>query len=1019
MSDSPIRVLLVDDDEGMCILLRHLLQHAKRAFKVHWVPADAAREAIAVHDIDVCLLDDSLDKPPGHTGLDLLSHARAIGLNVPIIMLTELADEQDVDLHAMAAGASDYLVKGQLNARLLERSIRYAIERNRITEALRNSEEKMRRVLSDAPVLVFELNQDAVVTFVEGTALRALQLRPEDMIGRSAIEIYSPLEADTRRVLAGKPVTVVVEFNGAVLEAHVSPTLDASGVVTGAVGVATDITRRVRNERALVASQRALQHERDFITTVLDTMGSLAVVLDREGRIVRMNRACERLTGYTFAETEGRIFWDVFVVPDEIPMVRRGFNMLLQNRRSTFRENYWRTKAGTPRLISWSNNTILDEQGDVSHVVATGIDITDRKQAEKALLATQNLFERFMDNSSGVTFIKDDQLRYVFVNHLFGELLQRPTEQLIGRTDSELFTPEQAAEWEADDRHVLANKGTVTRVDRVSGDRHFLTYKFLLSDVSGRPMIGGQSLEITERIGAELLLRQSEERFQLVAKATNDAVWDWDLASNELWWNANLQKLFRYDTGDVQPTLDWWEERVHPQDRRRVMVSLEAAVTNSQQFWAHEYRFLCGDGAYAYVYDRGYVMRDDAGVPVRMIGAMTDVTQRRLAEEALRASEERHRRIVETAHEGIVMLDGSLAITFANARFGEIVGVSPERLQGRALAEFMEMSDAKRLVARIHTPSSGAGVTRSDLRMLRPDGELVWVTISASPMLDREGRQTSTLVMVGDITARKQAETALHEINDQLEQRVAERTAEIVEMMSQLERAHQAQQRFVADASHDLRTPLTVVRAELDLLINRTGLDPAVQSSLLRIADESRRLENMASDLLLLATIDANESIILADDVQVDDLIFDCVTLLRTLAGTKSITWQIDIEEPIVIRCNAAMFRRALMNVLENAIKYSADAGTVSIGLRHLSGFAELVVADSGIGIPASDLNRVFDRFFRSDLTRHTAGTGLGLAIVRAVVDGHGGNVWIESEPGTGTTVRLLFPISREDGAKP
>ncbi len=123
-------------------------------------------------------------------------------------------------------------------------------------------------------------------------------------------------------------------------------------------------------------------------------------------------------------------------------------------------------------------------------------------------------------------------------------------------------------------------------------------------------------------------LRESQDRFQFVARATNDAVWDWDLVSDALWWNEGVGTLFGYPPEQVGPDITWWYETIHPDDRERVKSDINAAVERGAESWSAEYRYRRADGTYAHVFDRGYVLHDGDGRPTRMIGAMMDITQR-------------------------------------------------------------------------------------------------------------------------------------------------------------------------------------------------------------------------------------------------------------------------------------------------------------------------------------------------------------------------------------------------------
>lgn len=147
--------------------------------------------------------------------------------------------------------------------------------------------------------------------------------------------------------------------------------------------------------------------------------------------------------------------------------------------------------------------------------------------------------------------------------------------------------------------------------------------------------MAGSHTDITERKLAEEQLRQSEERFHILARATNDAVWDWNLLSNQTWWNQSVQTLFGYSPEEANSDSSWWSEHIHPEDRRRIVSDIRFIIDSGQQFWSNEYRFRRSDGSYAYILDRGYVVHDADGKPLRMIGAMMDMTDRKRVQQEL------------------------------------------------------------------------------------------------------------------------------------------------------------------------------------------------------------------------------------------------------------------------------------------------------------------------------------------------------------------------------------------------
>jgi PAS domain S-box-containing protein len=204
------------------------------------------------------------------------------------------------------------------------------------------------------------------------------------------------------------------------------------------------------------------------------------------------------------------------------------------------------------------------------------------------------------------------------------------------------------------------------RIIRRDGQERFLhVIGEVIYNPQGTPVrMTGSVQDITERKRVEEALRKSEERYRLFAKATNDVIWDWDLLTGEVLWNEALYKVFNYEPSQVLENDEWWGDHIHPADRDRVLNGIHAVINSGGLKWLDEYRFQRGDNSYVPVLDRGYVARDEEGKPVRMIGAMFDLTERRKAEEALRESEEKLQQAQRM--ESIGRLAGGIAHDFNN-----------------------------------------------------------------------------------------------------------------------------------------------------------------------------------------------------------------------------------------------------------------------------------------------------------------------------------------------------------------
>ncbi|HVK40517.1 MAG TPA: ATP-binding protein [Candidatus Kapabacteria bacterium] len=231
------------------------------------------------------------------------------------------------------------------------------------------------------------------------------------------------------------------------------------------------------------------------------------------------------------------------------------------------------------------------------------------------------------------------------------------------------------------------------------------------------------------------------------------------------------------------------------------------------------------------------------------------------------------------------------------------------------------------------------------------------------------------------------------------------------DMIERLQQSFESQRRFIADASHDIRTPIAVIRGELELLQRRIKGEPPTRDALDRAIAELDRLNQLANDLLLLARAEAGQLPQARQQERLDELLAESASSLRRLASQKDVAIKVDIYDAAEVRCDPQMLRRAVSNLIENAIKFSPASMSVRTSLFVTGRRASIVIIDRGEGIPPKDLPRIFDRFYRGDRSRGHRGTGLGLTIAKAIIEDHGGTVHIASELGVGTTITVTLPV--------
>jgi PAS domain S-box-containing protein len=354
-----------------------------------------------------------------------------------------------------------------------------------------------------------------------------------------------------------------------------------------------------------------------------------------EGRLLLANPALATMLGYQSPDDlrELNLARDVYLHPEDRAA------LVARYERSTKPwtvEVEWRKRDGTPLWVLITAHAVPDNTGHALYFEAFVQDVTVRHLSVDALRLSEARYRALATNLPDTSvFLYDHELRYVLVD---GPTLERggtSKEALEGRTIWEVLPADECERLAPLRRAALA--GEVVEFEETYGGRTHAVHLLPIRDDTGTIVYGlGVAVDVTERKRAEQALRESQERLQLVARATNDAVWDWDLVTDELWWAEGFQTMFGYAPDEIEPGAESWYNRLHPDDRERVITGIRAAIDGGETSWSDEYRFRRRDGGYAEVLDRGYVIHDVDRRPIRMVGSMMEISERKRTEAQLR-----------------------------------------------------------------------------------------------------------------------------------------------------------------------------------------------------------------------------------------------------------------------------------------------------------------------------------------------------------------------------------------------
>jgi PAS domain S-box-containing protein len=385
---------------------------------------------------------------------------------------------------------------------------------------------------------------------------------------------------------------------------------------------------------------------------------------------------------------------------------------------------------------------------------------------------TNDLFVRaFHTSPVAIAISTVAEGRFVEVNESFLHKTGYTRGEVIGHTSRELNVWGDIGE-RAGSLQQLRTHSAIQNLEILlrtkAGALRWVLASLELIDVAGEACLLSTFQDITERKATEAALRQSEERAQLITRATSDAIWDWDLVSHEVRWSQGLRTVFGYPDEALRHH-NWWAEHVHPDDRVQTEASVRLAITRGERFWAGEYRFRRADDVYAYVLDRGYVIHNEQGQAVRMVGAMVDISERKVQEQALHDREQQYRSIFEAVSDGLMIHDLDGGYVDFNPAICRMCGYSEaefRQLHAGQLIHPVSRAQLHQLEATVKT----TGHFHQQAVWVRKDGTTFVADMRAQPFLYHG--QPHVLIIVRDVSE----EAAAYHL---LEQRVEERTQQL------------------------------------------------------------------------------------------------------------------------------------------------------------------------------------------------------------------------------------------------
>lgn len=800
--------------------------------------------------------------------------------------------------------------------------------------------------------------------------------------------------------------------------------LIAGLLIVLATGIAHREISRRRHAEADLKSVAAMQ------SAILNSADYALISCSADGMVSSFNSTAERWLGYRATEVVGKatpaLWHDAGEVADEAQKlseeqdrrIEPGFEVFTAKADSgKVGEREWtlHRKDGSSFPASLSVTTLKNEAEETTGYLGVISDITERRKAEQELARTTERLSAILNNSLDGVIVYDavwsekgklEDLTFRLINPAAASMLGTDTSDLLGQRLLERYPSIEP--------DGLFEKFARIAEENISMDFEYESHRngssrwYRIAAVKLGDGLVVSYAEITVRKTAEVNLKAFAQRLDLATQAMKLGVWDWDVRTDELYWDERIRELFDVAL-DAPVDHETWAGAVVAEDLPRLEEELKKLVETKTQL-ASEYRIRRRDGSMRYIQAAAATVLDEAGEVARVIGVNLDVTERKLSEEALRLSEERFSSAFQHATTGMALVSLEGKWLKVNEAVCSLLGYSAEELGNKTFQDITHPEDLQKDLANLRQLVAGEiDFYKMEKRYFHRDGREVWAQLGVSLLRDEEEHPLYFISQIEDISQIKQALIRQEELTQKAQA------------------AERAKSEFLAIMSHEIRTPMNGVIGMTSILAD-TALDEVQRDYLSTIQTSGESLLAVINDILDYSKIEAGRFQIESKAFNLERCVEEALDLFAAQIRIRQLecAYLVAPEVPTHLIGDALRLRQILTNLIGNAIKFTPQ-GEIIINVTRMEGDEDTCqllfsVADTGIGISPDGQAKLFHAFQQVDTsaTRRYGGTGLGLVISKRLAEFMGGEMWVKSAMDEGSTFYFtaMLKVSRENHAE-
>jgi PAS domain S-box-containing protein len=831
---------------------------------------------------------------------------------------------------------------------------------------------------------------DGIVTSGNPGAEKLFGYTAEEMIGQPILKILPPDRLNEEpsileRIRKGESVehfyTIRQTKQGKLVDISltISPIKDAQGRIIGASKIARNVTSNIIARRKLVESEERLRMALE--ATQLGTWDFHPLTGE-----LNWSEECKKIYALPPGKEVDFKFFSEHIYPDDRQYAETEIQKSMDpdgdgNYDITYRILRFSDKA--VRWIRSQGKVHFNSKRQPELFTGTVVDITEQKKSQQALEESEQRIRLAVEAAKMGTFdwdlVSNDFKSSQRLNDIFG-YPDRPN--ITHRHLLDSFHPEDKP---ARDKAVAEapEKGSLSYEARIywpDGSIHWIKVfgKVIYNEKGQAIRMYGTVMDSTEEKATLHSLEENEHRLSIVIQAAELGTWELNLLTREPIYSDRYLQILGFMPGS-HPTHDEILTKIHPDDMPIRNESIKKALeTGSLDF---EMRIKPTPDSVRWIRSRGKVFYDERNVPWRIMGTTMDITEQKTAFAALQASELLFKTIANVSPVGLWMTDVNGKNTFVNDTWVDWTGIAVTDHQEEGWLGAIVEADQEYVLGVCKKSLENKENFAVEFRIIRRDGQIRWMLSEGGPYYTIDGEFSGLAGSVADITERKQQEI---QKND-----------------------------FLAVASHELKTPITSIKAYTQLLAKTYGDtdNELLKSALGKIENQVNKMTKLVIDFLKLSKIESGK-------LQLNSEIFDINKLVREEAADMQMVSAnhkilIREEKPVIISADRERIAQVINNFLNNAVKYSPDDKQIVIKIEQSAGTVTVSVTDNGIGIKPDEHDKIFERFYRAKANTNTSfsGFGIGLYICAEIIRRHGGTIGVRSDEGKGSTFYFTLPV--------